>query len=133
MTNQIITISYKAGEMKFNRALLFNVGYVEALKDFPHWDCFIFHDVDHIPEDDRNLYQCAEGPRLMAVAVDKWNYTHLYEGFFGAVTAISSAQFKLLNGYSNQFWGWGGEDDDMYKRIKHAKLNITKCSKDIDR
>ena len=47
--------------MKFNRALLLNVGYVEALKDFPHWDCFIFHDVDHLPEDDRNLYQ---GPFL---------------------------------------------------------------------
>ena len=43
--------------MKFNRALLFNVGFLEALKDFPHWDCFIFHDVDHMPEDDRNLYQ----------------------------------------------------------------------------
>ena len=119
--------------MKFNRALLFNVGYVEALKDFPYWDCFIFHDVDHIPEDDRNLYQCAEGPRLMTMSVDRWNYTLKYEAFFGAVTAISSTQFKLLNGYSNQFWGWGGEDDDMYKRIKHARLNIIKCSKDIDR
>ena len=136
MRQQIIYGIYvieQAGEMKFNRALLFNVGYVEALKDFPHWDCFIFHDVDHMPEDDRNLYRCAEGPRLMAVAVDKWNYTHKYASFFGAVTAISRTQFELLNGFSNQFWGWGGEDDDMYERIKYAQLKVTRCSKDIDR
>ena len=69
----------------------------------------------------------------MAVAVDKWDYTHKYAGFFGAVTAISRAHFESINGFSNQFWGWGGEDDDMYMRIKHAKMNVTKCSKDIDR
>ena len=45
--------------MKFNRALSLNMGYVEALKDFPHWDCFIFHDVDHLPED---LYYTIHGP-----------------------------------------------------------------------
>ena len=59
--------------------------------------------------------------------------THKFPNFFGAVTAISRAHFELLNGFSNQFWGWGGEDDDMEERIKHAKLNVTKCSKDIDR
>ena len=23
----------------------------------------------------------------------------------------------MVNGYSNQFWGWGGEDDNLYTRI----------------
>ena len=34
---------------KFNRGMLINVGFVESLKDFS-WDCFIFHDVDLLPE-----------------------------------------------------------------------------------
>ena len=119
--------------MKFNRALLFNAGYVEALRDVPDWDCFVFHDVDHLPEDDRNLYECAEGPRLMAVAVDKWDYMHPYAGFFGAVSSLSRDQFRLVNGFSNQFWGWGSEDDDMFERIGHAKLKVVKCSPKIDR
>ena len=40
----------------FNRAMLFNVGFVEAMKDH-NWTCVIFHDVDLIPEDDRNVYR----------------------------------------------------------------------------
>lgn len=61
------------GSDAFNRAMLMNVGYVEALKERP-FDCFIFHDVDLLPENDRNLYTCPEQPRHMSVAVDKFNY-----------------------------------------------------------
>lgn len=53
----------------FNRAALMNVGFVEALK-MNHWDCFIFHDIDLLPMDDRNLYTCPDQPRHMSVAVN---------------------------------------------------------------
>jgi beta-1,4-galactosyltransferase 1 len=59
------------GFTKFNRALLFNVGYAEAVKDIEFWDCFVFHDVDLMPEDDRNVYSCpVKWPRHMSVG--KW-------------------------------------------------------------
>jgi hypothetical protein len=54
------------GHEKFNRAALFNVGYIEAMKLYS-FDCFIFHDVDLLPEDLRNLYKCGEKPRHMSV------------------------------------------------------------------
>lgn len=57
----------------FNRAALLNVGFLEALK-LQQWDCFIFHDVDLIPMDDRNLYRCPEQPRHMSVAVDTMGF-----------------------------------------------------------
>jgi hypothetical protein len=53
--------------------MLMNVGFVEALKLY-NYDCFIFHDVDLLPEDDRNLYTCPEQPRHMSVAVDVLKY-----------------------------------------------------------
>ena len=37
---------------KFNRGLLMNIGFVEANK-MDDYDCFVFHDVDLVPEDDR--------------------------------------------------------------------------------
>ncbi|KAH7958562.1 hypothetical protein HPB49_002654 [Dermacentor silvarum] len=53
----------------FNRAKLLNVGYVEstALYDY---QCFVFHDVDMVPLDDRNVYTCPEQPRHMSVNVN---------------------------------------------------------------
>ena len=54
----------KADSHKFNRGTLLNVGFVEAMKDFA-WDCFIFHDVDLLPLDDRNSYVCLDRPRHM--------------------------------------------------------------------
>ena len=40
--------------LTFNRGILMNIGYVESLKDSNNtWNCFLFHDVDMIPEDFR--------------------------------------------------------------------------------
>ena len=39
-----------------------------------------------------------------------------YSSVFGGVTSFTSEQFITVNGFSNDFYGWGGEDDDMYNR-----------------
>ena len=40
----------------------------------------VFHDVDLLPEDDRNLYTCGDQPRHMSVSVDKFKYKLPYPG-----------------------------------------------------
>lgn len=64
---------FQGGTEPFNRAMLFNVGYKEAMKDLD-WDCLIFHDVDHLMENDRNYYGCTNMPRHFAVKLDKYYY-----------------------------------------------------------
>ncbi len=36
-----------------------------------------------------------------------------YYELVGGVFSINVHHFLLVNGYSNLYWGWGGEDDDM--------------------
>ncbi|XP_078735758.1 LOW QUALITY PROTEIN: beta-1,4-galactosyltransferase 6-like [Lampetra fluviatilis] len=115
----------QAGDMPFNRAMLFNVGFVEALRDAP-WDCFVFHDVDHIPESDRNYYGCSDMPRHFAHLLDKYMYILPYDEFFGGVSGLTTEQFKKINGFPNAFWGWGGEDDDLWNRVMFAGYNVTR-------
>ena len=50
-----------------------NVGFKHSQK-YNGFDCFVFHDVDMMPEDDRNDYGCPSSVRHMAPAVDKFNY-----------------------------------------------------------
>jgi len=39
-----------------------------------------------------------------------------YQRRFGGATSFRPDVFELVNGYSNEFYGWGGEDDDMLRR-----------------
>ena len=46
--------------------------------------------------------------------------------YFGGVTTFSSRDFLLVNGFSNKFWGWGGEDDSLYQRIRKYNLTVSR-------
>ncbi|XP_053715836.1 beta-1,4-galactosyltransferase 2-like [Synchiropus splendidus] len=120
-----VYVIHQAGEGIFNRAKLMNVGYMEALKEYDY-NCFVFSDVDLVPLDDRNLYRCYDEPRHLAVAMDKFNFRLPYNTYFGGVSSLSKEQFLKINGFSNTYWGWGGEDDDIYKRIIFKKLSISR-------
>ncbi|KAL7865108.1 hypothetical protein AOLI_G00165280 [Acnodon oligacanthus] len=122
----------QASDEPFNRAMLFNVGFKEAMKDL-QWDCVIFHDVDHILENDRNYYGCSEMPRHFAVKLNKYSYMLPYDEFFGGVSGLTSEQFQKINGFPNAFWGWGGEDDDLWNRVQYAGYTVSRPPGDIGR
>ena len=57
-----IYVVEQLGEALFNKGLLFNVGFEYAQKSSNYsWNCYIFQDVDHLPENDYNLYTCPTG------------------------------------------------------------------------
>ena len=41
---------------------------------------------------------------------------------------MSSKDFVKVNGFSNRFWGWGAEDDDIRRRIYKEGLQLTRYS-----
>ena len=50
-----------------------NAAFKQALVD-QDWNCFVFHDVDLIPETNLNMYTCPQHPRHMSVAIDEMGY-----------------------------------------------------------
>lgn len=50
------------------------------------------------------------------------------------MTAFSRSDLIGANGYPNVYWGWGGEDDDMYLRVvRKLKKTITRYPIEIAR
>ncbi|XP_053331054.1 beta-1,4-galactosyltransferase 3 [Spea bombifrons] len=121
-----IYIVHQAGNSTFNRAKLLNVGVKEALRD-EDWDCLFLHDVDLIPENDHNLYVCDPwSPKHASVAMNKFSYSLPYPQYFGGVSALTPDQYMKINGFPNEYWGWGGEDDDIATRVRLAGMKITR-------
>ena len=82
------------------------------------------------------LYRCdpSGNPRHLAVGVDHFNYKLRYEGMFGGVSQVTGKKFEFVNGYSNRFWGWGGEDDDMKRRlVDYGKYKLVRPDKQLAR
>ena len=116
----------------FNRGKLMNVGYQEALRLFPY-NCFVFHDVDLIPENDQIDYGCKSSPSHLSAAVDKFRYQIPYATIFGGVEMFSKDHFKQVNGFPNTFWYWGGEDDNLSFRLRKYGLAIHRQSLETSR
>uniref|UniRef100_A0A8D2JDJ1 Beta-1,4-galactosyltransferase n=2 Tax=Varanus komodoensis TaxID=61221 RepID=A0A8D2JDJ1_VARKO len=119
-----IYVVHQAGNGTFNRAKLLNVGVKEAMKD-EEWGCLFLHDVDLIPENDHNLYVCDPwSPKHVSVAMNKFGYNLPYSQYFGGVSALTPDQYLKINGFPNEYWGWGGEDDDIATRVRLAGMKI---------
>lgn len=115
----------------FNRALLMNIGYTEALRIDSSFDCFVFHDVDLLPLDDRIHYSCKEQPVHLSANVDVHGNRLMYQNLFGGASMLSRDMMEKVNGFSNLFFGWGGEDDDMSFRVRSHGMVISRYTQDI--
>jgi beta-1,4-galactosyltransferase 1 len=103
----------------FNRGKLMNIGFNEC-KD----DIVCFHDVDLIAEN-KNIYnQYVEGAIHLSGLCSQFNYKKPYADLFGGVVMFDALSFLACNGFSNSYWGWGGEDDDLYKRTILANVKV---------
>ncbi|CAH8666575.1 unnamed protein product [Schistosoma margrebowiei] len=122
-----IFIIEQTGERKFNRGALLNAGFLEVSK-FKEYDCFILHDVDKLPEDDRIIYTCGPNPTHLSASLSTFNYKLIYQRFFGGVVTFTRDQYFKINGFSNLYEGWGGEDDDLLLRVEQSGYNLSRIN-----
>ena len=73
-----IVVSEQFDKGPFNRGKLFNIGYEIAVKEKP--DCFVFHDVDLLPENLKNWYGCSvKSGNHLCDKIDKYDYRQKVE------------------------------------------------------
>lgn len=109
----------------FNKGKIYNIAFKEAMKD-EYLDYFVFHDIDMLPEGINYSYESQ--PTHLACSVSQFKNGLPYDGYFGGVVMFTKDDYIKINGYSNEYWGWGAEDDDILHRCKVAGLNIKrKC------
>ena len=100
----------------FNRAWLANVGFTEASKS-REWDCVVLHDVDVVPFPGVPYTECGK-PVQLGSELEHFNWGVPYHRSAGGVVSMSPAHWRAINGYSNDYVGWGGEDDDLFHRLR---------------
>ena len=105
----------------FNRGKLINVGCKEIPDEY---DYFCFHDVDMLPMSDDCDYSYPHTPRHITGEVEAHNYQLPFVEYIGGVFLITREDFKKINGYSNEYWGWGVEDLDLLFRIRESDISL---------
>lgn len=106
---------------KFNRGKLLNVGF-ELAKNEVH-DLFIFHDVDLIPDKKMLEYYTLNCDGIIHQGF-QWKDKYTFEHFLGGVTSMNAKSFEMVNGYPNDRWGWGSEDDSLMNRVMEVGLPV---------
>ena len=115
-----LIIVEQTNDKPFNRGKLLNIGFIEAER--LGCDYVVFHDVDMLPIDVDYSYS----PDVLQLAnnfISDTDYTkEIYDGYFGGVTMFPIDSFKKVNGYPNDFWGWGFEDDELLRRCIQSEI-----------
>jgi predicted glycosyltransferase involved in capsule biosynthesis len=118
-TYQIFVIE-QTDNKPFNRGKLLNVGYKIACNH--KCDYFVFHDVDMLPI---NVdYSYTDKPLHLATHLQENDYEISFFDYFGGVTLFNKEDFEKINGYSNEYLGWGFEDDDLLIRCLESDLEL---------
>ena len=107
----------QADDLPFNRGKLLNIGFEYAVRK--QCDYVVFHDVDMLPIDVD--YSYSDVPIHLANGFTNSD-REIFDTYFGGVTLFPIDLFKKVNGYSNEYWGWGFEDDDLLMRLTEQHI-----------
>lgn len=112
--NHKFYVGHQVDDKLFNRGLMKNIAAYYAFND--GCDYIAWHDVDMLPHEECDYTYPSENPIHIATKLSKYNYGIGYDQYFGGVVLFTKEQVEKTNGYSNEYWDWGQEDDDLFWR-----------------
>jgi hypothetical protein len=105
---------HQVDDKLFNRGATKNIAAKHAFED--GCDYIVWHDIDMIPEDGADYSYPEKAPRHIATQIQQMDYELKYHEYFGGAVLFTKEQVEATNGYSNDYWDWGMEDDDLFWR-----------------
>jgi hypothetical protein len=121
-TFHIYIIEQSHDGYEFNIGKLKNIGFELANKlSNKKFESYIFTDIDLIPDYDLIQYFGKKFKFPISLAARGTRYEDfdkkINKIFVGGMLQFSGKLFEKINGYANNYFGWGGEDDDFFTRM----------------
>ena len=105
---------HQVDDKLFNRGATKNIAAKHAFEE--GCDYVVWHDIDMIPEKGADYSYPQDNPIHLATRISQMDYTLKYHEYFGGAVLFTKEQVEKTNGYSNDYWDWGMEDDDLFWR-----------------
>ena len=127
-------VGHQVDDKLFNRGSMKNIAAHIAFED--GCDYIAWHDVDMLTNDINHpggdYSYPEEHPIHIATKLSKYNYGLGYDQYFGGVVLFTKEQAYQTNGYSNDYWDWGQEDDDLFWRCYYEGMTTGKIFKSYE-
>lgn len=118
-----IYVIEQSEKYNFNKGKVNNAGFLIAQENRPT-DTYVFNDVDNIPVKNDSIRYNFSKP-----FVHYYGFWSSADNFFerhtiGGIFSIKSDLFKKVNGFPNNYWGWGAEDTDFGHRLHIHNVDV---------
>jgi hypothetical protein len=120
-------VGHQIDDKLFNRGAMKNIAAHIAFED--GCDYIAWHDVDMLPHEEADYSYPEITPIHIATKLSKYGYNLGYDQYFGGVVLFTKQQAEATNGYSNDYWDWGQEDDDLFWRCYFEGLTTGRVIK----
>lgn len=106
----------------FNKGKTCNTGFALT----PGYDWYCFHDVDAVPLMNGDYSKPTNSAIALHGMSSKLGFEADLSTNMGLACIFLAADFELINGFSNNYWGWGAEDNDLTWRCVNKGVKIDK-------
>eukprot|EP00931_Biecheleriopsis_adriatica_P067644 TRINITY_DN41754_c0_g1_i1.p1 TRINITY_DN41754_c0_g1~~TRINITY_DN41754_c0_g1_i1.p1 ORF type:complete len:916 (+),score=147.29 TRINITY_DN41754_c0_g1_i1:65-2812(+) len=90
------------------------------------FDCAVIQDIDYLPEKGVDYSEC-EVPMQLSAEIDRYNWKTPYLKSAGGIVGMNLKHWRKINGFGNNYFGWGGEDDELHHRLRLNGLLYGDC------
>lgn len=126
---EIIVVEEHTPEtITFNLGRTINIGFDIVKDQMEEHDMFMFHPVDLLPKNTNYSVSvstkfCMKGYRPHPSFV--WPRQKILDGhYYYKAICLTKSDYQKLNGFTNNFVGWGGEDDEFFLRMEFKFVDL---------